>query len=337
MKWKAKVNSIMNAFIHKEFNGMRYKMCIITAPNWIILKLQQIILQSITWSEQTYNQIRGTHHTLGWPIRAQQHRKTRLYSRTEGNKPSRSCSSQSGFCGWQLRDVDVKPPANPYSPKSPNRWYKSCCPLLGRKPVKKYLFILSPNPTLHFSRHSCSCKVCHPSSFDPPLHRLKEPISRVQWIVILVNLTHQPIHSITTEWTYLNTSLPSLTDWRHGRSAIHTATFSYHSERTRWHWKNSRLQSPGIGEKGDYTIQRSNSLKRIDILAEWIGVLGSFQSGSNRRFDCSLCHSRHLSSHRWNSKFQSSHSPTHAIHPAQTREHFQSNHLLSQWLRGSVW
>lgn len=188
-----------------------------------------------------------------------------------------------------------------------------------------------------FSRHSCSCKVHHPSSFDPSLHRLKEPISRVQWIVISVNLTHQPIHSITTEWTYLNTSLPSLTDWRHGRSVIHTATFSYHSERTRWHWKNSRLQSPGIGEKGDYTIQRSNSLKRIDILAEWIGVWGNFQSGSNRRFDRSLCHSRHLSSHRWNSKYQSSHSPTHSIHPAQTREHFQSNHLLSQWLRGSVW
>ena len=101
--------------------------------------------------------------------------------------------------------------------------------------------------------------------------------------------------------------------------------------------KSSRLQSPGIGEKGDYTIQRSDSLKRIDILAEWIGVWGNFQSGSNRRFDRSLCHSRHLSSHRWNSKYQSSHSPTHSIHPAQTREHFQSNHLLSQWLRGSVW
>ena len=165
MRWKAKVNSIMNAFIHKEFNGMRYKLCIITAPNWIILKLQQIILQSITWSEQTYNQIRGTHHTLGWPIRAQQHRKTRLCSRTEGNQPSRSCSSQSGFCGWQLRDVDIKPPTNPYSPESPNRWHKRCCPLLGRKPVKKYLFILSPNPTLHFQDILVvvRCVIHHPS------------------------------------------------------------------------------------------------------------------------------------------------------------------------------
>ena len=161
MKRKARVNAIF----HKEFNGMRYKMCIITAPNWIILKLQQIILQSITWSEQTYNQIRGTHHTLGWPIRAQQHRKTRLCSRTEGNKPSRSCSSQSGFCGWQLRDVDIKPPTNPYSPEPPNRWHKSCCPLLGRKPVKKYLFILSPNPTLHFQDILVvvRCVIHHPS------------------------------------------------------------------------------------------------------------------------------------------------------------------------------
>ena len=49
-----------------------------------------------------------------------------------------------------MRDVDIKQPANPYSPESPNRWHKRCCPLLGRKPVKKYLFILSPNPTLHF-------------------------------------------------------------------------------------------------------------------------------------------------------------------------------------------